>query len=101
MMTLPEVLSRLNRPEDFSRFLHDLCTPGELKEMEMRWQVAQMLDGGADSYRDIAEKAGTSTTTVTRVARFLNDEPYQGYRMALAASYPRSAASRHAKGRAT
>lgn len=100
MITLNDALSNLNRPDDIGRFLLDLCTPAEIREMEMRWRVAQLLDAGDDSYRNIAEKTGTSTTTVTRVARFLNDEPHQGYRTALALALPRNAASRHAKRRA-
>ena len=35
------------------------------------------------SYREIAAKLKTSTTTVTRVARFLSSEPYQGYKRIL------------------
>ena len=45
--------------------------------------IAQLLDAGDLSYREIAEAAGASTTTVTRVARFLREMPYQGYRRVL------------------
>jgi uncharacterized protein YerC len=38
------------------------------------------LDSGDFSYREIREITGSSTTTVTRVARFLNDEQYGGYK---------------------
>ena len=45
--------------------------------------MARLLDEGALSYREIAERAQTSTTTVVRVARFLKEEPHQGYRLVL------------------
>jgi len=64
-------------------FLADLCTPGEVKALSERWRVARLLDAGKLSYREIAEEAGSSTATVVRVARFLKDMPYQGYRRIL------------------
>lgn len=36
-----------------------------------------------NNYRDIAAMTGASTTTVARVARFLNQENYQGYKLVL------------------
>jgi len=45
--------------------------------------VARLLDEGTHSYRDIAMLTGASTTTVTRVARFLREMPHQGYRVVL------------------
>ena len=42
-----------------------------------------MLDKGDASYRDISATTGASTTTVGRVARFLEKEGFQGYRLVL------------------
>lgn len=75
-------LSLKNR-EELKDFLADLCTPAEVRAFVERWQVARLLDQGRLSYREIAEQAQASTTTVTRVARFLKDMPYQGYRRVL------------------
>ena len=75
------VLSLKNEIEA-ERFLKDICTPGELRDLNERWLVAQMLSDGA-SYRQINELTGISTTTVGRVARFLNEESYQGYKLIL------------------
>lgn len=61
-------------------FLADLCTPAEMRALTERWRVALLLDKGDLSYREIAAKTGSSTATVVRVARFLKDMPYQGYR---------------------
>lgn len=83
MISLTSALASLKTPEEAMRFLRDLCTPAEIREFEGRWAAAQLLNQGELSYRDIAAEIGTSTTTVTRVARFLNDEPHQGYKLAL------------------
>lgn len=64
-------------------FLADLCTPAEVRALSERWLVARLLNEGELSYRDIAQKAQSSTATVVRVARFLKDMPYQGYRKVL------------------
>lgn len=61
----------------------DLCTPAEVRALSERWLVARLLNEGELSYRDIAQKAQSSTATVVRVARFLKDMPYQGYRKVL------------------
>ena len=65
------------------RFLIDLCTPAELRALRERWLVAQILNEGELSYRDISAQTGVSTTTIGRVARCLKDEPHQGYRIVL------------------
>lgn len=73
----------LRTPEEARDFLADLCTPAEVRAFVERLEVARLLDEGELSYRQIAEKAGASTTTVVRVARFLREMPFQGYRRAL------------------
>jgi TrpR-related protein YerC/YecD len=62
------------------QLLSDLCTPAEIRTLAERWHVARLLDGTELSYRDIHEATGVSTTTIVRVARFLRQEPHQGYR---------------------
>ncbi len=69
--------------EEMRALLADLCTPGEIRSLAERWRVARLLQAGELSYRDIHEETGVSTTTITRVARFLRDEPHGGYRLAL------------------
>ena len=80
---LAKTLSTINTAEEMERFLVDLCTPAELRALAERWHVAQILDSGEQSYREINALTGVSTTTIGRVARFLKDEPHQGYRAAL------------------
>ena len=69
--------------EELRRFLIDILTPGEIKAFAERWAIARLLDDGNLSYREIAARTGASTTTVGRVARFLSQEPHQGYRLVL------------------
>ena len=80
---LLDALLALKTREDAEAFLADLCTPAEVRAFEERWRVAQLLDHGELSYREIAEAAGASTTTVVRVARWLKEMPYGGYRRVL------------------
>lgn len=80
---LIDALLALKNRAEAEAFLADLCTPSEVRALSERWLVARLLDGGELSYRDIAQKAGSSTATVVRVARFLKDMPYRGYRRVL------------------
>ena len=81
--SLSEALLMLENSKEVENFLKDLCTPQELKALKERWEVCQLLDEGNLSYREINKLTGSSTTTIGRVSRFLNDEPYQGYRSLL------------------
>ncbi|NHK29142.1 helix-turn-helix domain-containing protein [Parvularcula flava] len=80
---LCEAILEIQTKEEANAFLRDLCTPGELLAVSERWRIARLLDAGGKSYRDIARETHASTTTVARVARFLRDEPWRGYRTIL------------------
>jgi TrpR-related protein YerC/YecD len=80
---LAEALLTPRSAEEMARLLRDLCTPAEIRSIAERWHVARLLDGTDLSYRDIHDATGVSTTTIVRVARFLRQEPHQGYRAAL------------------
>ena len=70
--------------EEMARLLADLCTPAEVRTLAERWHVARLLGETDLTYRDIHDATGVSTTTIVRVARFLRQEPYQAYKMAIA-----------------
>lgn len=80
---LCDTLLTLEKREEAYNFLKDLCTPQEIKAIAERWQVCRLLDVGDLSYRDINALTGASLSTIGRVARFLKDESYKGYRIAL------------------
>ncbi len=73
----------LRTADEARRFLYDLCTPKEISDMSERWLVCRLLDEGKLSYRDIHKATNVSVTTVGRVARFLQQESFQGYRLVL------------------
>jgi TrpR-related protein YerC/YecD len=79
---LADAVLTLRTRDEARRFLRDLCTLGELEALAHRWQIARLLDEGELSYLEIAERAGGSTATVTRVAQWLRNGA-GGYRLAL------------------
>ncbi len=80
---LCDALLLLQNREECRSFMIDLCTPAERKALSERWVIARMLARGNASYRDISAATGASTTTVGRVARFLEKETFKGYRLIL------------------
>ena len=80
---LYDALLMLKDADECQRFLSDLCTPQEIKALKERWRVCQLLEQGDLSYRDIQQISTASLVTITRVARFLKDEHYEGYRTIL------------------
>lgn len=72
---------QLKTVKECRAFFRDLCTLGELQDMAERFAVVQMVDRGIP-YREIAEKTGVSTATITRVAQWLNHGE-GGYRLIL------------------
>src|SRR5580765_6756854 len=74
-------LLRLEEPEEAARFLRDLCTLGELRDLAQRWAVVRRLDQG-EHYAAISRETGASTATITRIANWLNHGE-GGYRQAL------------------
>ena len=71
----------LRSVKEAESFFRDLCTTAELSEMSDRWQMVRLIDEGVP-YRKIASRLKTSTTTVSRVAAWLNNGE-GGYRLAL------------------
>ena len=80
---LAEALVAVNDKPQARALLADLCTPAEVHTLAERWHVAQLLDAGELTYREIHEATGVSTTTIVRVARFLKQEHNEGYRALL------------------
>jgi len=68
---LCKVLTELNNKDDVANFLRDSLTYKEVKGMAERLATAKLLEKGF-SYREIQDKTGISTTTVTRVAQWLH-----------------------------
>jgi TrpR-related protein YerC/YecD len=81
MQNLLDAMSSLKTKQELADFLRDLMTVKELKDISQRWQIVLMLEKKIP-YLEIAKQVGVSTTTVTRVALWLN-HGQDGYRTAL------------------
>lgn len=81
------ILQCTNKTE-LRSFLKDICTPKELSALSERLLTARMLEHGGISYREISHLTGSSTTTIGRVARFLQQEPHKGYKLVLSRMSP-------------
>lgn len=81
--SLYEAILDLKNTQECRAFFKDLCTPKEIKDMKDRLIVAKLLYQGDLSYREISRKTKISLATITRVARFLTQESYQGYKLIL------------------
>ncbi len=78
---LCQALLTCKNEEDMGSFLRDVGTLSELQAWGERLEVARQLSKGL-SYREVARITGASTTTVTRVAKFIENGP-GGYRKIL------------------
>jgi TrpR-related protein YerC/YecD len=78
---LAAAVASVRDADEALRFLRDLCTVNELRELAARWEVARMLDEGA-SYHDISERTGASSATISRVNQWLR-YGRDGYRLVL------------------
>ncbi len=67
---LYDAILTLKTQEECVNFFEDLCTITELRAIEQRFQVAQLLDSGC-IYNEILEKTGASSATISRVNRSL------------------------------
>jgi Trp operon repressor len=63
------------------KFLQDILSPAEYREVVIRWQIVKRLARG-DSQRDIAKDLHISIATVTRGSRELLDKQ-GGFQLAL------------------
>lgn len=79
--SLFEAIFLLKNINEAKRFFRDLLTEQELIEFGKRWQAAQMLNKRI-AYSKIEKETGLSSTTVARVARWLN-KGMNGYRLIL------------------
>ena len=82
---LVEAVLALESSDEARRCLRDLMTKGELEEFAKRLRAAEMLTQKIP-YKVIEKETGFSSTTVARVARWLNNGE-GGYKKILAKLY--------------
>lgn len=78
---LYQTILSLKNLDEAKRFFRDLLTEPEIMEFSKRWQVAQML-ANKISYTQIEEQTGLSSTTIARIAKWLNNGR-NGYKLVL------------------
>ena len=71
----------LKNIKEAEKFFRDLCTIEEISAMSERWRIVLLLSEGV-SYRKISKITGSSTTTIGRVATWLNNGK-GGYQLVL------------------
>lgn len=71
---LIQAVLAIKTPQEAERFLRDLMTVSEIMEFANRLQAAELL-AAKTAYATIIKKTGLSSTTVARVAKFLNSPP--------------------------
>ena len=81
-MGVYEAIVTVDNVDECIKLFDDLLSVAELRAMEQRYQVAQMLDEGM-VYSTILEKTGASSATISRVNRSLQNAG-DGYRTAFA-----------------
>ena len=70
-IALYETILKLKNLDECIAFFDDLCTVGELRAMEQRYDVSCLLDDGL-VYTEILEKTGASSATISRVNRIFS-----------------------------
>lgn len=72
-----ESLCTLSSEDDMEAFLKDLLTVWEIEEFAQRLDIAKRLHQW-QTYKNIEQETGVSSTTIARIAKFLKG-PYQWY----------------------
>ncbi len=78
----------LKNSDEAKRFLRDLMTEKEIKELANRLEAAVQLSKDVQ-YNTISEDTGLSSTTIARISKWLRGN-LGGYRLVLARLYPNS-----------
>lgn len=67
-----DVLCKIRNTDQMCRFLEEILTPAERKDLALRWQLMQRLQEGVPQ-RKIAADLGISLCKITRGAKILKD----------------------------
>lgn len=69
---LYEIIYVMKTKDDLKLFLKDILTSSELKMLKRRWHIANLLAKGLD-IRTVAEQSKTSTQTVSKIKKILEE----------------------------
>jgi uncharacterized protein YerC len=114
MISLYQAFASIKNEKEFNAFMADLCTGTEIRELNARWRIAQMLWRSASekstglghaevktkkgaprskiglTQRDIANSTGFAIATITRVSKCLFENTDNGYRNILSKRSPKN-----------
>ena len=68
-----EVLCAITEPAEMRLFLKELLTPGEIRDITLRWRLLELLAEGTPQ-RKIAENLRISLCKITRGSRILKQK---------------------------
>ncbi|MBI4912676.1 MAG: transcriptional regulator [Acidobacteria bacterium] len=84
---LTRLLARLRDPDLMERFLREILTPSETRDLGSRWELLKRLEAG-ETQRQIATELGVSLCKITRGSRELK-RPGSALKAVLALPRPR------------
>lgn len=67
------VLASITSPDEMRRFLFELLTPGEVRDITLRWNLLELLAEGV-TQRKIAEDLKISLCKITRGSKILKQK---------------------------
>ena len=67
---LSAILSTMDDADEIQRLLSEIMTDSERKDLDLRWQLMEMLEAG-QTQRDIAAELHISLCKITRGAKIL------------------------------
>ena len=73
LSALAEALSSVSSAEEMERFLRELLTDSELRDITLRWQLLNLLTQGVPQ-RKIADSLQISLCKITRGSRILKKQ---------------------------
>ena len=73
MMEVAEAFASLKTADEVRRFLGEICTPSECRDIALRWLLMKELLNGVPQ-RTIAKHLGLSLCKITRGSKYMKDE---------------------------
>ena len=73
LMELSEALARLRAPEEVRRFIEEVWTDSECRDVARRWHLMKLLAVGVPQ-REIAQRLKLSLCKITRGSKYIKDD---------------------------
>lgn len=73
LMEVAEAFAAMKSPAEVRRFLGEICTDSECRDIALRWHLMKQLAGGVPQ-RTIAKDLGLSLCKITRGSKYVKDE---------------------------